>query len=600
LEAAERIRQSPTSEQLDLAIQGLENMMAALAFLEFPLLPANAGSASKGTMRFQGDLVKIAENILSQLKEDIAERRIELGLTLLRSSESLIETISPQQENAARFVGYLAQWVDIGFASPSRLRTILSRFDESLRPKLSVTDYLYLRMADGMVAMAEQLPDAAIRHFDLLTILGEEWNDNQSLAIVHFWKARCLRLKGQYDQALHSTVLAKNLATELGHTRMAAVMQVLESWLLFQKGKLGEAAATSRAAETLLHETDDYVTLGNIHSFYGRVARRAGQHDKAIEYFNRAIEEFKKRDPNHPNLARSLANMALAKREIAVQMRRRIDRDAERRRRAGAKVERKQVSGRKDDRQRLGHLRQEALSHLDKASAIYHCCPSRHGEATVHLNYGYLHLDDGDFDLAEEQSAAAYRLAEEKHDYIIMGRVRVLQCMIENAEIDEQINEGTDPGSHARRALEFIHEALELAKRTQNRRLLDTAYVWQGLTHCNAFFENPEAARESYELATHSKGDQPDSTWRDLQILKSKILQKGSIDPRLKAWCQGSLGDKTFQQISEEFAELVVPRVWEREGRNVSRVATRLSISPKKVRRILTHVGRRKPYRTIT
>jgi len=87
---------------------------------------------------------------------------------------------------------------------------------------------------------------------------------------------------------------------------------------------------------------------------------------------------------------------------------------------------------------------------------------------------------------------------------------------------------------------------------------------------------------------------------RDSQTPKSKILQRGSVDPRLKAWCQGSLGDKTFQQISEEFAELVVPRVWEREGRNVSRVATRLSISPKKVRRILTHVGRRKPYRTIT
>jgi hypothetical protein len=35
--------------------------------------------------------------------------------------------------------------------------------------------------------------------------------------------------------------------------------------------------------------------------------------------------------------------------------------------------------------------------------------------------------------------------------------------------------------------------------------------------------------------------------------------------------------------------------VWEREGRKVSRVATRLSISPKKVRRILARVGRRKP-----
>jgi len=55
------------------------------------------------------------------------------------------------------------------------------------------------------------------------------------------------------------------------------------------------------------------------------------------------------------------------------------------------------------------------------------------------------------------------------------------------------------------------------------------------------------------------------------------------------------VGEKTFRQISEEFAEIVIARVWEREGRKVSRVAARLSISPKKVRRILARVGRRKP-----
>jgi DNA-binding NtrC family response regulator len=47
--------------------------------------------------------------------------------------------------------------------------------------------------------------------------------------------------------------------------------------------------------------------------------------------------------------------------------------------------------------------------------------------------------------------------------------------------------------------------------------------------------------------------------------------------------------------MTEEFAELIIPKVWEREGRKISRVAARLSISPKKVRRILSRVGRRKP-----
>jgi tetratricopeptide (TPR) repeat protein len=549
-------------------------------------------------MRAPSNLLRLDEGVLTQLKEDIAERRIEHGMACLRSREALLETISIRHKNSARFIGYLAQWVDIGFASPSRLRDILRRFDGSLRSKLPLTDYLYFRMAEGMVAMAEQSAEVAIGHFDLLTILGDEWNDKQSLAIVHFWKGRCLRMKGEYDKALSYTVLGKKLATELGHSRMAAVMQVLESWLFFQKGNLREAMAASRAAEASLRETDDHVTLGNIHSFYGRVASKEGKYDEATVYFNRAIEEFKKRDPQHPNLARSLANMALAKREIALQLRGKIDRDAERRRKAGAHRQHRVISE-KDYRQHLNELRSEALSHLDQASAIYLCHPNRHGVATIHLNYGYLHLDDGDFDLAEEQSAAAYRLAEEKRDYIIMGRARVLQCMIENAKTDEEISERTDPGSHARRALEFIHEAIELAKRTQNRELSASAYLWQGLTHCNAFFESPEAARESYDLAiSFCRGDHPDNMWRDLQVLRSKILQKGSIDQRLKAWSQGSMGDKTFQQISEEFAELIIPRVWEREGRKVSRVASCLSMSPKKVRRILARVGRRKPRKT--
>jgi transcriptional regulator with PAS, ATPase and Fis domain len=80
-----------------------------------------------------------------------------------------------------------------------------------------------------------------------------------------------------------------------------------------------------------------------------------------------------------------------------------------------------------------------------------------------------------------------------------------------------------------------------------------------------------------------------------MQTLKSRLVRKGNVDPILRAWSQGSIGDKTFQQITEEFAEIIIPKIYEREGRKVSRVAKRLSISPKKVRRILSHVGRQRP-----
>lgn len=555
--------------------------------------------------------VPIDPGLLSQLREHVAAREIERGIRCLRSHQSLIANLDPSQENAARLLAQLAIWTDIGFSGPP-LKELLQRFEHlkaGMRSKLSIADYICLRMAEGMAAMADEAMEAAIGHFDFVLSLKEELDDRFLLAIAYFWKGRCLRRRGEYDEALIYTGKGRDLALALGHPRMAAVMQVLESWLLFQQGKWKEAVRISQAAERALGETDDYVTLGNIQSFHGRMARREGRFDQAIEFFESAIGYYGKRDPRHLNLARSLANMALAKRGIALQLQKRIDRDAQRRRKSSAIRQGKpgassQDSGDHDSRKhdyraRLSQLRREALEHLEAARAIYQQRPNHHGVGTVYLNAAYIHLDGGDFQRAEEEAASAYEVAEPKQDYILMVRARILECMIENAKVEEEIGGGADPGSHARRAFEFSQEAIDLAKHTQHHLLLAHAHLWQGLTQCNSFFDNPEAARVSYDLARASCGtNQPDNNlWQDLQTLGARILRKGSLHPALKAWSQGAVGEKTFRQISDEFAEIVIARVWEREGRKVSRVAARLSISPKKVRRILARVGRRKPRR---
>ena len=547
----------------------------------------------------------IEGGLLSELQELVASREIERGLACLRAHESTIAAVDCRQAGAARLLALVAIWSDIGFGGSPAVKDLLRRF--SSRSHLPVSDYLCLRMTEGMSAMADEAMETAIPHFDFVLGLQDELNNRFLLAIAYYWKGRCLRRRGDYDEALIFTGKGRDLALGLGHPRMAAVMQVLEGWILFQQGKWKEAVRVSEIAESALRPTDDYVTLGNIQSFYGRMARREGRFDKAIELFANAIEHYRKRDPQHPNLARSLANMALAKRGIALQLQRRIDVDAQRRRKTSAGEAHKNAS--KDGlakmasgstgasyRRRLTQLRREAIEHLEAAQAIYQQRPNHHGSGTVYLNAAYIHLDNGDFQRAEEESSSAYSLAEAKHDYILMGRARILQCMIENAKVEEEIGGGSDPGNHARRAFDYSQEAIELAKHTQHHLLLATAYLWQGLTQCNSFFDNLEAARESYDLARTTCGDtQPESIWQDMQLLRSKFLQKGSVDPTLKAWSQGSVGNKSFRQISDEFAEIVIARVYEREGRKVSRVAARLSISPKKVRRILARVGRRKP-----
>jgi tetratricopeptide (TPR) repeat protein len=348
-------------------------------------------------------------------------------------------------------------------------------------------------------------------------------------------------------------------------------------------------------AESVLSKTDDYLTLGNIHSSYGRIARRQGRYQHAIDSFSTAIAFYKRRDPQHRNVARSLNNLAYVKRLIGLQLRRKIDAEAARRRKAAARGRSANGEVKAPYRRRFEQLRQEALAELAEAAEIYQQYENHHGLGSVNVNYAYLYLDNGDLDRAESAAKTAFRLGEEKRDNILMARARMVRCMIENARVEEGIGESTEPGNHARLAQDYAHEAVELAKHTQNRRLLAHAYIWQGITFCNRFLDDPDAARRCYDQAiTLSRDGHAENAWEDLQTLKRKVLRRGDVNPTLRAWSQGSVGDKTFQQISEEFAELIIPTIWEREGRKVARVAARLSISPKKVRRILDRVGRRK------
>jgi hypothetical protein len=188
------------------------------------------------------------------------------------------------------------------------------------------------------------------------------------------------------------------------------------------------------------------------------------------------------------------------------------------------------------------------------------------------LNLGYLHLDRGEIDRASQEADTAFRIGSKRSDQILMARARILGTACENAHVEEQTGEHEDFTVHATRAREYSEEALALAQSTQNRRLLAAALLARGATASNDFYQDWELARTSADL-------------------KTRIVQAAGINDTLRAWSEGMLGDKAFQQIAEEFAEIVIPKVWIREGKKIARVAERLSISPKKVRRVLRNAG---------
>jgi hypothetical protein len=193
--------------------------------------------------------------------------------------------------------------------------------------------------------------------------------------------------------------------------------------------------------------------------------------------------------------------------------------------------------------------------------------------------------------MAATMASEAFQLGQDKVDYILMARARLLQSNVENARLEEML-EGEDPEQHARAALECAREAIEYARNTEHTRLLARAHLALGMTYCNEVFENMDAARASCEAAAALlKSDGFDPLWEDVRALRSRIAHANGVDATLRAWSQGEVGGKTLQQLTEDFAEFLIPKIWEQEQRKVSRVASRLSVSPKKVRRILARAG---------
>jgi len=526
--------------------------------------------------------------LLARLRDDLGFRRIEQGIGTLERFRPTIETLEPGPR-AGVLVGLIAQWVDAGFDNYALLPRLLARFPKAVRADLPLIDYLHLRMAEGALAMSHEDFDCATRHLLLVQSFEDDIDDAELLAIANFWTGRCLRKMGRYDEALKYTERGEEQALSRGYTQMAAIMQVTRSWLAFQKGKFHEANTLLRRAEDALNPTDDFLSRGNIQSAYGRIARRQGKYDRAVKYFEKAIAEYRQGGGRALSLARTLLNLAFVKRLVALHAQKHLDHVAATRRTA-----RETPGGAADSpaptRLRIEQIRQQARACLAEADEIYTCSRNHRGLAGVRINQGFLHLDSGDLERAAAEATEAFAHGNEKRDYIVMARARTLQCIVEHAAMEEQVG---DPGHHHEAAEAFARDAVTFAGHTENRRLLARACVWQGLT----FAAEPtdlEAARRCCEQAMallQPEGLERQYTWDDLETLKARVLAARPVDAVLLAWSSGVVERKSFQQITEEFARIVIPRVWEREGRKVSRVAEKLSISPKKVRRILHSAG---------
>jgi tetratricopeptide (TPR) repeat protein len=535
----------------------------------------------------------IGSQFVKDLTRALNLRRVSEGAALLDRAEQPLTKLLPGHPHATDVLLLIAQWVDVGYRDHRLLDSLLLKFPVGCRRKLPLDDYLRLRLVEGFRALSVEQVDTAIETFDFVLRAEREAPEEHLVALAHFWKGRAHRKKGEYETALLEIVAARELAQKSPENAMlTAVVQIHEAWILFQEGLKKEALQLLAHAEAALKDTDHYLALGNIESARGRIVRRSGEYAKALEHFDRAIAIYSTGDPNHRNLARTLVNAAYVKRLLALQLRKRIDAAARKPNSARSGSQPAPVrNGPAGPRARYQQLCYEAILQLQRARDIY-ALHNSVGIGAVIVNSGYLHLDRGDIDRAAQEALEAYRIGYEKNDQILMARARVLQTATENASVEEQFGEDVDTALHANQAKQFSEEALALARHTQNRRLLAAAKIARGMTAANEFFQEWDLAKRCASEATDLIGaGENDHLVDDLAALKSHIMQASGINDTLRAWSDGMVGDKTFQQVTEEFAEIVIPKVWLRKERKISRVAESLSISPKKVRRILRNAG---------
>lgn len=513
---------------------------------------------------------------LRKLNNALLHRRVSEGHKLLQRAHRDIVAMKPSDPLATATLLCVAQWIDTGYENHRFLDQLLMRFSKSQSVEMKFIDYVRLKMAEGYCAFANEDMSTAITTLAFVLQIGVGTIDAFLIAQTHFWKGRAHRSQGEYELALHHIVEAESATATLNAPRFLAAIKIHESWLLFQRGQRKDAFRLLDEAEAELKTTGHFLSLGNIESARGRFVRRSGEYAKALEHFERAVGIYSRQISEHPNMARALVNAAYVKRLIALDLREKSN----------------TVRAKAAQHIRFIEICQEALDLLERAGKIYAQHGHVSGSGAVCVNAAHLHLDCGDIDRAEEQAKEAFRLGEDRQDHILMARARTLQALIHNERAEEQIGDTVDTAMHANHARMCAEEAVEIAKMTQNKRLLAGAYIARSTVAASDFFQDWEAAKQFTALAGEllSKDDR-DHLSKELGQLKARILQATGIHDMLRSWSEGIVHDKTFQQVTEEFAEIVIPKVWMREDRKVSRVAEKLSISPKKVRRVLRNAN---------
>jgi tetratricopeptide (TPR) repeat protein len=507
----------------------------------------------------------------SRLNDCLRKRDVKTGMQLLERHFAPGVVLDPADPEGPVLLLSLAQWVDLGFRDLAFLEAQFARYAKIPVLGWQVAQYQHIRLAESYIHLARRKYGEAIRLLEALLHLHEASFSPELSFISHFWLARAHREGGNFEQAFQEIRTAHGYADQMKAPKLQAVTKIHESWLVFYRGDRRMAFQLLDEAEKELVTVDHALSLGNIASARGRFVRSSGDYERALGFYEQAVETYSRHNASHPSVARALVNAAYIKRLMVLDL----------------------VSGREQKATAAVHdqtlkIVREAMDLLERAGRIYAQLEHQAGSGSVLINLGHLKLESGEIAAASDEGEEAFALGHKKNDQVLMARARILQAYVHMTRSDEQLDDFMSPLSSAQKAIEFAEDAITLAESTQNNRLIAGAYITHGLALAAQPEVDWELARNRAERAAALLPNRDrDHLFRELNRLKEQIAQPTTMEGILRRWLSGELGEKSFQQVEEEFAEIVIPKVWVKLGRNITRVAQELNISPKKVRRAL-------------
>ena len=98
----------------------------------------------------------IPDEWIASLNNDADARRINSGTARFRACAPILDVFHPSVKNATALLAVLARWCDAADSGPGPVKRLLETYDESARSRLSVSEYVRLRMAVGVVTAGNE------------------------------------------------------------------------------------------------------------------------------------------------------------------------------------------------------------------------------------------------------------------------------------------------------------------------------------------------------------------------------------------------------------------------------------------------------------